>query len=1278
MWRLVYSLLLCLCAPLAAVAQSSDRDLLTAFLEDNLSGAGRTVTVTGFRGALSSRATLERLTIADDLGVWLELNGVTLDWSRAAVLRGRIEITELVADEVLINRAPVLADTAAPAPEAAGFALPELPVSVQIGRIAATRIVLGEPILGRAIEGTLEGSVALAGGEGRADLTIERTDDGPDGRLALTASYANASRVLVIDLDASEGAGGIAAGLLAVPGTPAVALTIKGSGPLEDFRADVALRTDGADRLAGTVVLTGAADGAQQFSLDLGGDLAPLFLPDYAEFFGPDVRLRATGQREVSGRLDLSQFAVQTHALVLDGALAMAADGLPERFSLIGRLGVPSGEAVILPMSGEGQTVVQSADLRLNFDAAQGDGWSGAVTITGLARDGLAVENTALNGSGRINRRAGNAGGPVLGATLTFGADGVVIGDPALAAALGRDLTGGATLSWQPGGAGLRIGRLALKGADYALQTSGRLGDLAGGLRLTGQITAQYDDLSRLAALAGRPLGGAARITATGEGSPLGGDFDVTADVTGTDITTGIAELDRVLRGNAVVSLSVKRDASGTVLRALDIAAQQVTGRASGRIATAGSDISADFTLSDLSVFGPGYAGVLQAQARLVGTAQDGRLTLGGTGRGLATGQAAADRMLAGNSALDVAVTFKDGRYQIEKAQISNPQVNATASGYYAASGSDVTTDLSLPDLGVLGGGYRGALTATARISGKMDDGRLVLDGTGQGLAIGQVAADRLLAGESTVSAALSLKSGRVQIETLQIATPQVTASATGSATEDLRQITLEARLANLALLVPEFPGALAVSGSVQEDAQGFALDLAGQGPGQIDARVSGRLTPDFARADLEITGTAQAALANVFLGNRAISGATGFDLTLNGPLALASLAGQINLNGARISDPTLPFSLQDVTATATLGNTVMRIEADAAATTGGRIAVSGSLGLVQPFNADLAISVQQLGLKDPELYETTVDGALSLRGPLAGGGALLSGQIALGETELRVPSAGGGGVGAIPDLQHLNEPAAVHATRARAGLLDTGDGGGGGGGALALDLTISAPNRVFLRGRGLDAELGGQVVLRGTTAALVPSGGFDLIRGRLDILGTRLTLTTARLLLQGDLVPFLTIIASSESDGITSSVIIEGRANNPDVRFTSSPELPQEEVLARLLFGRGLDKISAFQAAQLASAVSTLAGRGGEGIVGKLRKGFGLDDLDLVTGADGGASVKAGKYLSRDLYTEVEVDQLGQSKINLNLDLRKGVTLRGHVSNDGQTGIGIFVEKDY
>ena len=428
----------------------------------------------------------------------------------------------------------------------------------------------------------------------------------------------------------------------------------------------------------------------------------------------------------------------------------------------------------------------------------------------------------------------------------------------------------------------------------------------------------------------------------------------------------------------------------------------------------------------------------------------------------------------------------------------------------------------------------------------------------------------------------------------------------------------------------------------------------------------------------MRITGTAQAALANPFIRPRTVSGPLRFDLRLNGPVAIASLSGRVSLADGRVAAPVLRLSLQGVTAEAVLAQGKATVTADAAATEGGRIGVRGTIGLARPFPGDLTVTPRAMVLRDPELYETTVNGEVRLVGPLTGG-ARISGALTLPQTEIRVPSTTVGGPGGIPDLVHRNEPAAVRTTRERAGLLAREERERTRPSKpYALDLVISAPNQVFVRGRGLDAELGGTLRLAGTTDAVVPSGGIDLIRGRLDILGRRLDLTEAQLRVEGSLDPSLRVVASNTSDGVTSSVTIEGRISQPEISFTSSPPLPEEEVLAHLLFGRNLTSLSPLQAVQLANAVATLAGRGGDGVIGKLRRSFGLDDLDMETDAAGGASVRLGRYIAKNIYTDVTVGSEGTTELNLNLDVRPGVTVRGSADSQGNTGIGVFVEKDY
>lgn len=1146
-----------------------DRTYLTRLLEDNLSTDGVKVTITGFAGALSSRASLTTMTIADKDGIWLTLRDVALDWNRAALFSGAVEITALTAAEIVLDRIP--ATDATPSAEARGFSLPDLPVSVTIGQISADSIVLGEAVVGEAVTARLEASMQLAGGEGSADILLERTDD-KAAEIRLQASYVNATGVLSVDLSALEAADGIAVRLLGVPGAPSAALTVEGTGPIDGFAATVSLATDEVVRLAGTVQLSGDDTGTGRFNIGLSGDLAPVFLPQYAEFFGPAVSLAAAGSRDAQGALVLDVFRVQAQALDLYGAAALDAGGLPQRFDVTGKLGLADGSPLLLPLTTGVQTRVTAGRLSAKYDAATGEAWSGQADLIGLDRADFKAERMVLTGAGRIAREAGV---PLVEAEVTFAAEGLAPADPALAQALGAAVTGEASLDWQGGTGRTRISRLVIAGTDYDLSLRGSVRGLGEGFAADGTAEVAFADLSRFSALAGRPLTGAGRINVTGSGTPLSGQFDLVARVVGTGLSGGIAELDGLLRGQTEIDASVRRDETGTTLRNVVLIANGLRVSAEGKLATGANDVRAEVRLDDLAVLGNGYRGGLEGSVRLIGD-------------------------------------------------------------------------------------------------------RVTLDAVGRSLAIGQAQADRVLQGESRVTAALRITETGVVIEDAQIVNPQVSLAAKGAVVGTTSTIGLQARLANLGLLLPEFPGPLVIGGTAVQDASGITLDLTGTGPGQIDAAVRGRIAGR--NADLTITGTAQAALANAFLGARTIAGPLRLNLALNGPLALSSLSGTVALEGGRLADPARNFVLEDITGQAVLGAGSAQVELRAGVSSGGSLAARGSVGLAQPNRAALAVDLAQVVLRDPDLYETTINGAITVDGPLAGG-AMIAGRLVLTETELRIPSTGFGGAGDLPGLLHQGEPAAVRATRARAGLLDDGPGGRGRAGpsrAFGLNVVIAAPNQLFIRGRGLDAELGGQLTLSGTTEAITPFGAFQLIRGRLDILGQRLELSRALLQLEGALLPYLDVAATTEADGFTMTVAIIGPATDPVVSFTSNPDLPEEEVLARLLFRQGLQNLSALQAVELANAVATLAGRGGKGILSRLRTGIGLDNLDLQTDETGGAAITAGKYLTEKIYTEVTVDQNGESRIDLNLDIARHITLKAGSSSDGSSGIGIFLQKDY
>lgn len=1245
-----------LISPAAAQeADEADRGFIQRLLEENLSGVGREVRMTGFRGALSSRATIDVLTIADGEGIWLTIRDAAMQWNRAALLRGRVEIGELSAGEIVVARAPVSSpQPGLPDPAAQPFQLPELPVSVRIGTVRARTVTLGAPLLGEEVAVSLEGTARLEGGEGAAQLAVRRID-GTEGALTLEGSFVNATSMLDLSLDLTEPQDGIAARLLNLPGRPALQLTVDGEGPLSDFLAEISLRSDGEPRLSGTVELIaddppeGSAETGpdRRFIVDLAGDLAPLFLPEYREFFGPDVRLAAEGRRTAAGETVLSQLELRAAALALDGTLTLAADGLPEAFGLSGRIAAPGGGPVRLPVTGEPMEVA-AADIDVTFDAARGDAWTGRAQVAEFRRGEDRVARLTLDAGGEIARGERRR----VTATLTLAAEGVAPASAEVAQALGPDVSAEASLDWQEG-APVAFRRLALVTANARLTALGTLGPLPEGLPFDLRGSADVADLGVLSGLAGRPLGGRVVVGLNGSVTLLDGRFDLRVGGVGRDLSTGIEQLDRAIAGQSRLTLDARRDEESLTLRTLRIATAEADISASGQARQGATSLDASARLAELFRVIPELSGPATLEARVRETAP-GSYDVTAE----ATGPGGTRATFAGTLVEDTAGSL-------------------TANGRLAGGVADVSAYARL-----VGQRIRGRADLTFEGSAALTEDRFdgTLELTGQGLGIGQPTVDRLLGGGLRLSAAAARAGDVTTVRRFDLTTGEGSVSVTGTLGRVEGRLTGEARFRNVGIFAPDFPGPLSARGTVSRTAGGrWGVDVRAEGPGGTTAVVNGSAAPDLSTFDLRARGNAPLGFANEAIAPRAVRGTAAFDLALNGPARLQSLSGRVTTQGARLVAPVYGVAVDGIAGSATLGGGRATVDLSGAVEGGGRVAVTGGVGLEAPFDAGLRIALASASFSEPDLFRTTITGDISLTGPLTGG-ALLGGVLNLGETEVRIADTGRGAGGELEGLRHVREPPDVRLTRLRAGFVDDGGGAGNGRQArpLRLDLLINAPNRIFIRGRGLDAELGGSLRLAGTTAAVAPQGQFDLIRGRLDILGRRLALDSGFARIEGSFDPWVRLVATTEAQDITVRAVVEGLVSEPDIRFESSPELPQDEVLARLFFGRDISQLSPLQAARLASAIAELTGRGGVGIVGRLRENFGLDDLDVTTDQNGNAALRAGRYLSENVYSDVTVGSDGKADISINLDLSRSLTVRGTVDSEGETGIGIFFERDY
>lgn len=408
------------------------------------------------------------------------------------------------------------------------------------------------------------------------------------------------------------------------------------------------------------------------------------------------------------------------------------------------------------------------------------------------------------------------------------------------------------------------------------------------------------------------------------------------------------------------------------------------------------------------------------------------------------------------------------------------------------------------------------------------------------------------------------------------------------------------------------------------------------------------------------------------------LTGQAAVDLSISGSAKAPQIAGTITTSGGRLVDVRRNLALNNLTASVALDGkqaTISKLSANLA--TGGSVEVTGTVGTVpgSGFPANLAIRLNNATYVDGTLFNAQLAGEMTLTGQLAAT-PTLGGKVTIRKAAITIPEKLPTSLSDI-DIKHKNAPAKVQ-QMAKDLRKDEKPAGANASGVIAFDLGVTA-NQVFVRGRGIDAELGGNLTIRGTAVQPTISGGFEMRRGRLEILGKRLTFTDGTIGFGGDLIPTLDLKATSTAGATTITVNVAGLANNPQITFSSSPALPQDEILAQLIFNRSLSNLSAFQIAQLASAVSQLAGGGSTSLLDGLRNKLGVDDLDVTTDENGGASVRAGKYLNDRTYIELQQGaDSGSSKAVINLDVGKGVKLKGSAAGDGSASGGIFFEKEY
>lgn len=1310
--------------------------------------------IEGLHGDPLDDFTIDRLTITDANGVWLEARSVQIDWNWLPLVTRRFHATDIKAETVRLVRRPLVEpSTEPPGPQ---------PITVDIDALT-TDLILEEGFSQEYGRWHLTGD-ALFPRTGTKIANIDaRSLDREGDFLRLVARLGDGLQELDLNLQAREAQGGPLAGSL-------------GYSPDRPFEAAIVINHQVVDAVVRSGDFT-PLTAKGRFGED-GSRLAGRV--DFGQSDLLEPLARRLGQR---ARFGLASVPVTDRDGLHGVALSLTSDNLTGRAH-----GVMVLKDRAFPDGLEVQVSTQSLTRLVGTTLGGAAAYRGRFTGD-FKRWSLEGSADLLNAD-LASYRAGRVRGPLDLAGRQGRID--VQADLSATGGSRQGLIGallGATPRVKLNLARLSDGALLLETVDargQSLNLTGSGGrDLGGGLRFRGQ--AHVTDVRPFYKNARGSIAGTVSARSARAGAP----WELTLDGRGRRLDVGMEELNRLLGPQPRLQVSARLRGGRIELDQGRVTGTEAQATARGLLHGNGQmQLALNWTANGPFGVGPvAIDGTMNGEGALTGTLAEPRADLRVKGPLIS---AAGLQM----SETDLILSFRkgrdgsDGRFALTGASNYGPAV--ARANFYLGGRHLRLTDVDLNAGGVTAQGSVGLannlpssadLTFTAGpgafLASGTASGRVRLtEGAGDDNAIVNVTATNVrLAGANYVIRALRLN-GQGTLSRL----PFTVAADIGGANPvrfdgegvysradngghsvalmgsgQVRDIDFETRSPIVAALVGDGQvvrvdvgvGGGGLTGELRKDRNGalisaelssvelgsIAPDLRGRMTGQVAIRGLGpRLTGSAnltlanlrsvdAPADVAVDGTLTAALndetltldfeaedegsvkaqANLMLpveasaaplslriasqqrmrgniaiqgqiqpiwdvflgGERSLSGVVDLQADIGGTLADPRLNGRFNLERGGFRDSGTGLRLRDVTLASRFDDSTALIQTFTANDgSGGSVTGEGRLGLREGSESSFRLNLQKFRIIDNDIAEARASGPLTVVRD-TDGLVKLAGEIAVDEARIEANPVGSSGIVRM-DVVEINRPGSADEVEVVTGPSNRP--------SVAMDIRLTSPGgNVRVVGRGLNLELGLDALVSGTISEPRLSGTARVVRGDYEFAGKRFVFDdrgTATLSTDPERIR-LNLTAVREDPALTATIRITGTAARPEIELSSSPSLPQDEILSQVLFGRSASQLSAVEAAQLAAGVAALAGGGGFDILGNLRELAGLDRLSFG-GEASALTVAGGRYITDDVYLEIIGGGEEGAAVNVEWQVRRNLTVSSRFSGNGDTRLSI------
>ena len=1253
---------------------------------------GGTVLLSGLAGSFPSHLTLEELRLSDAGGVWLTAKKIELDWTPWSYLEGHLQLDRLRAASVDMERLPRSSSTAPSRGE------PKMP-RIDIASAAFDRVDLGAELAGVAAALTANGGAHLRSvSDMQFDVSARRVDG--DGQYELHLHFDK--QRMDATLKVHEPASGPLENILSLPGLGALDATLTMNGPRSAEKLDLVLQ---AGELQGTAA---GSLNLIDLSADLGfsfesGAMAPR--PDLAWERGM-LKGRWRGSTKAptaQGHLEVTRLRVPGALQAASANADFAADGgNAELHALIQGLRIPGSQPRLL----ESDPLKIDASLRLDDPARR---ISISATHRLIALKGEAVTAGAQSASAEIRLPNMSPIAAYAGQELRGSA---VIKAQAEGYPAATRLQADADVALAPGGqfwarsvgdrarlefsgvfkdGALAIDKAKLSGRAIVLSASGSVdsktingrwelglsdlstlstalaGDLQGSGSLQGPLTAMATTASLKSALSVR---GSER-----------GDLSAELKVQGLpSAPNGTLIAQGTLDGSPLhLDVSMERRAD-RILHAVIRQATWKSAHAEGDMTFAAEKAQLrgqlDLSIPQLRDFehliGIDVAGSLVGNVTLQPDGQRTRGHLKLDGQDLSIAGLSGSAHLAGEGFTD-AFAFEAG---VQLPKLNGVPVTLGASGNFDLDSQEIALASAL-------GSYDKQeirLLEPTRIH--LAHGVAVDE-----IKLGAQKAELVVQGQMVPELALRVTLRQVQPALINVFVQNLLAAGAIDAHADLHgsfkapvgDVTVNAlgiqSADDAALGLP--PANIRVTAGLRGQTADIDARLDAGSASQLSAHGKAPLAAD-GDIDMKINGKVDLGLMNAFLEARGqhAAGQLNIDAAVTGVVAAPQIAGTLDLKDGKINDYGRGLSLTDITAQIIGNQAGLEIKSFTAAAAPGTVSMSGRVGVLQKgVPVDLQITARNAQPLVSKLITANLNADLTIKGT-ARERLDVAGIMNLNKTLIGIPNGLPLNV-AVLDVRRRGKQAVVVRDKPL---------------IIGLNVAVHAPQDIQVEGRGLQARMHGDLQVGGTTESPLVSGGFDLDRGTFSLATGRLNFTEGRVSfngagLQNKIDPTLDFTAQAVISDTTAYLRITGLADAPVFAFTSTPIKPPDDILALLLFGAPTQQLTPLQLAQVGVALASMSGVGGNSSLNplvKIQKSLGLDRLSLgsgttnaQTGQDSGASIAAGRYISKRVYLEAKQSTAGASQLEADIDLTKRLRLQTRLGNGTASVQGTTPDND-